>query len=62
MFLSLQRGSEALHKGKILCNLCFELRNGNATLHMFLQEFVIALFEFGPFGLSALLSLNSLRS
>ena len=30
MLLPLERGSEALHKGKVLGNLCFQLGNPSA--------------------------------
>ena len=44
MLLPLERGSEALQKGKVLGELGFQFCNGDATLHMLLQEFVIAPF------------------
>ena len=60
VLFSLQRGTKSLHKGKIFSYLCFELRNGETAVHMLLQKFVVALFEFSAFYLRTLLSLSSL--
>ena len=40
----LSLGTKPLHEGKILSDLCFQLCNCDATVHMLLQKFVITLF------------------
>ena len=61
MFFLSQGAPKPLHEGQVFSDLCFELRNRDATAHMFLQKFVVTLFDLNPFCLRPLFKLSSLR-
>jgi len=48
VLLSLKRRAKVLHESQVFGDLCFEFCDGDATVHVFLQKFVVALFEFNP--------------